>query len=261
MSATQTNASLDKHFPISSPTTRSRFFGASSVFTFSVSVLHHASTKNIISSDYAPQSPTSGTIQGEPSLKQHLSYASYGHAEAVEAHCKLYFASSNALYGIVDESTSSTDIASYLAIRTDRTKPSSLQGPEVHAYFRISMIGAIACATRARHDPKRGAESMAYYHDALPCVEKVTSEVGAESLQALLLLSVYLLFYPREGDIWKVLDYACRLCVELGYHTESSPDLSEDMVEDAEKKLKRSTFWGCKFSPAVNVFASASERY
>lgn len=86
---------------------------------------------------------------------------------------------------------------------------------------------------------------MAYYQDALSCVEEVTSEVSPASLQALLLLTIFCLFYPRKGDIWKLLDYACRLTVELGYHTESNMN---DVIEnDAQMKLRRSTFWGCKF--------------
>jgi hypothetical protein len=244
----QPPTSLDKHFPISSHPQRSRFFGASSVFTLSVSVLHHASSKGIISSDYSPPSPLSGTSNTQPEQKQHLAYESYGQPEAVRAHCRLYFVSSNVLYGIVDQTACDVDLDLYFRLRSQRINGSTLHGPAAHTYFRISMICAISCATMARHDSKRGAESMAYYHDALPCVEEVTSEVGAESLQALLLLTVFLLFYPREGDIWKVLDYACRLCVELGYHTESSPDFSDGMIDEVELKLRGSTFWGRKFS-------------
>ncbi|KAF2795988.1 hypothetical protein K505DRAFT_272367 [Melanomma pulvis-pyrius CBS 109.77] len=244
VSPLQPPTSFDKHFPISSQPTRTRFFGASSVFTLSVSVLHHASTKTIISSDYSPPSPPSGATQVEP--KQHLSYDSYGQPEAVRSHCKLYFASSNILYGIVDEESCTADMAAYFELRGRRIPASDLHGPDAHAYFRVSMICAIACATLSRHGAERGAESMAYYHDALPCVEEVTSEVGPASLQALLLLTVFCLFYPKLGDIWKVLDYACRLSVELGYHTEAGSDGEGEggSGDEAERKLRRSTFWG-----------------
>lgn len=85
---------------------------------------------------------------------------------------------------------------------------------------------------------------MAYYYDSLPCVEEVTCEVSPASLQALLLLTVFCLFYPKKGNIWKLLDYACRLTVELGYHTEIE---REGVIEDeSQKKLRRSTFLGRK---------------
>ena len=135
-------------------------------------------------------------------------------------------------------------------------------GDQAHSYFRIAMMCAIACATKARYRPQRTAESLAYYADALAHVEEVTAEVSPASLQALLLLIVFCLFFPRKGDVWKLLDYACRLALELGYHTEmdegggasaageaglfgAGPTHAAPRGEsEAEKKLRRSTFWG-----------------
>ncbi|EPE09322.1 c6 transcription factor [Ophiostoma piceae UAMH 11346] len=135
-------------------------------------------------------------------------------------------------------------------------------GDQAHSYFRIAMMCAIACATKARYRPQRTAESLAYYADALAYVEDVTAEVSPASLQALLLLIVFCLFFPRKGDVWKLLDYACRLALELGYHTEmdegggataaaeagipgAGPTRAAPSGEsEAEKKLRRSTFWG-----------------
>lgn len=173
--------------------------------------------------------------------EQNLSYDSYGQPDAVRSHCEIFFKSSNILYGIVDEATSTAELARYFQLRDGGCPPSSLHGSDAQIYFRVSMMCAIACATTARHRPQRSCQSRAYYHDALPCVEEVTSEVSAASLQALLLLTIYCLFHPKKGDIWKLLDYACRLSVELGYHTETDSDIIED---EAAKKLRRSTFWG-----------------
>ncbi|KAI1080826.1 hypothetical protein F5B20DRAFT_539100 [Whalleya microplaca] len=129
--------------------------------------------------------------------------------------------------------------------------PHTLHGDDAHQYFRVTMMCAIACANQARYRPSRAAESLAYYSDAVTCVEEVTSEVSPASLQALLLLIVFCLFYPRKGDIWKLLDYACRLTVELGYHTEqeqesepSNIESLDDFQDQRRKKLRRSTFWG-----------------
>lgn len=236
--------SFDKHFPIASVPNRSRFFGSSSVFTLSVEVLHHASTKGILPIEYEPTTPTQDGVILE--IQQRLSNESYGQPEAVQAHCKVFLSSSNILYGIIDENTCPKDISTYLTLRSTGFLLPTLHGPEAHAYFRISMMCAIACATRARYQPQLATESMAYYHDALACVEEVTSEVSPASLQALLLLTIFCLFNPRKGDIWKLLDYACRLTVELGYHTETEGDgIAED---ERQRKLRRSTFWGCKLA-------------
>ncbi|KAF2661507.1 hypothetical protein K491DRAFT_647281 [Lophiostoma macrostomum CBS 122681] len=232
--------SFDKHFPIFSTPGRTCFFGASSVFTLSVEILHHASLKGFIPSEFEPPL----FLPEEPSQEseQHLAYDSYGQPDAVRAHCKVFFNSSNILYGIVDEGASPADLTRYFALRGSGLLPSSLHGTDAHVYFRTNMMCAIACATRARYRPQRATESFAYYHDALPCVEEVTSEVSPASLQALLLLTIYCLFYPKKGDIWKLLDYACRLSVELGYHTET--DANETIEDEAQRKLRRSTFWG-----------------
>lgn len=80
-------------------------------------------------------------------------------------------------------------------------------------------------------------------------MEEVTSEVSSESLQALLLLIQYCLFHPRKGDVWKLLDFACRLSVELGFHTEEqqSNKWTEDRDgsnEEEKKELRTNTFRG-----------------
>ena len=208
-------------------------------------------------------------------------------AEAdIRALLRLYLASSNILYGIVDPDQAQADLAVYLAVRHQKqglmatpnsaTSPGTTLGDQAHPYFRVAMMCAIACATKARYRPARTAESLAHYADAVAYVEEVTAEVSPASLQALLLLIVFCLFFPRKGDVWKLLDYACRLALELGYHTEEAeidcpavPGASVgpvtmpgfDMVADhhfqhfalpadgrraesSEQKLRRSTFWG-----------------
>jgi hypothetical protein len=119
------------------------------------------------------------------------------------------------------------------------TVPQNLESSQAHQYFRINMICAIACANIARHEPIEHANSMVFFTAAVTCVEDVTSEVSPESLQALLLLIVLCLFYPRKGDLWKLLDYACRLSIELGYHTE----LDIENENEDQRNLRRSTFW------------------
>jgi hypothetical protein len=111
---------------------------------------------------------------------------------------------------------------------------------QAHQFFRISMICAIACATKARHQSSYSAESMQYYSEALRCVEEVTSEVSVESLIALMLLILFSMFYPRKGDLWKLLDFACRLSVELGYHTE----LDAAFADEKSRVRRRRIFWG-----------------
>ncbi|KAI0002661.1 hypothetical protein F4779DRAFT_635192 [Xylariaceae sp. FL0662B] len=245
--------SFDVVVPSRSTAGKSRYWGSSSVFALAVEIIHHAYTKDLISPEDSPI-PETGEDREESAANDGPFHRDIAPASAddVQALVSLYMLSINTLYGFVDESAITLDTRAYLLMREQPDfLPQALNGTEAHQYFRITMICAISCANQARYYPSRAAESLAYYSDAVRCVEEVTSEVSPASLQALLLLIVFCLFYPRNGDIWKLLDYACRLAVELGYHTEqeqgsatTSADSQQPAGDEKRKKLRRSTFWG-----------------
>jgi hypothetical protein len=221
----------------SGPTTR--YFGASSVFSLTVHLLNSALVKGLISDEFtATTARSSYPPKAEP---EYPVVATVHSRERLTFLIGLFLTSMNILYGFIDRSTADADLQAYLELTRDGSVvPQNLESSQAHRYFRINMICAIACANRARHEPIEHANSMAFFTAAVTCVEDVTSEVSPESLQALLLLIVFCLFYPRKGDLWKLLDYACRLSIELGYHTERD---SENENED-QRNLRRSTFWG-----------------
>ena len=158
--------------------------------------------------------------------------------EELESLVALYMTTTNVLIGFVDPDEINAEIDVFLRHHGSNNK--FLTGLEAHQFFRVGMICAIASANKSRHYPAYDAEAMAYYAEALQCVGEVTSDVTPEALQSLLLVIVFAMFYPRKGDIWKLLDFACRLSVELNYHTEPN-----DEFEDERSRLKRrSLFWG-----------------
>ena len=59
----------------------------------------------------------------------------------------------------------------------------------------------------------------------------------------MLLLIEHCLFYPQRGDIWKLLDFACRLSVDLGYHREQAASFQDDVHDERRRGLRRSCFW------------------
>ncbi|CAK7208919.1 hypothetical protein SCUCBS95973_000276 [Sporothrix curviconia] len=285
--------SFDVVVPSAASAGKSRYWGASSVFALTVEVLQHATGRGYVSEDTvvdgsafstAPETaPDTDDMDVDmDELGAHFSGWSAAAEADIRALLKLYLASSNILYGIVDPDQVQADLAIYLVVRQQRqgitatpnsaASPGTALGDQAHPYFRVAMMCAIACATKARYRPARTAESLAHYADAVAYVEEVTAEVSPASLQALMLLIIFCLFFPRKGDVWKLLDYACRLALELGYHTEADRDcpavpgavgpitvpgldmadpfqhfaLSVDgnSAESNEQKLRRSTFWG-----------------
>lgn len=237
---------------------KTQYWGASSVFSLAVQIMQHVSFKRFLS--LPMETSARSSCRPDPPdidiLERHMAPAP---KTDVLGLVRFYMRTLNTIYILIDESTIGEDLHTYLTVRNQADFSSqSLKGDTAHQFFRISLMCAAACATEARHPPSRVAESLAYYQEALGCVEEVTSEASPASLQALLLLIILCLFYPRKGEIWRLLDYACRLAIELGYHKEDPVD-AQTMMADAEssstmippahrtatrrQQLQQSTFW------------------
>ena len=233
--------SFDKHFIIRhANATCWQFFGSSSAYALAVEVIVHAQAtlgqitfpENYASGDFwLDQHRTDGEELLPPSRPTPS-------RQEIESLVALYLCSTNLLINFVDADEIYSEIDVYLRYHGSNNK--FLTGPEAYQFFRVAMVCALASANKSRHHLAYEAEAMAYYAEALQCIGEVTSDVSAEALQSLLLVVVFSMFYPRKGDIWKLLDFACRLSVELNYHSETN-----DEYEDEKSRLKRrSIFWG-----------------
>lgn len=233
--------SFDKHFILrnANPTCW-QFFGSSSAYALAIEVIVHAQAK--LGKITFPDNYQSGRFwldshrfngvhdlpRQRPAPSQH----------EIEMLFNLYAITTNSMMCVVDLGDVYTEIPTYLRYTGSNNR--YLSGPEAHQFFRVSMVCAIAAANKSRHHPEYLNESLAYYSEALECVEEVTSDVTVESLQALLLLIFFALFHPRKGDIWKLLDFACRLSVELNYHSETNDEFESEKA----RKSRRGIFWG-----------------
>ncbi|KIW18578.1 hypothetical protein PV08_02866 [Exophiala spinifera] len=232
--------SFDKHFIIdhANPTCW-QFLGSSSPYALVVEVLVHAQAKlgpMVHNPDYAGPEfwlNAQSTEVAEPAQPR----ATPSRSE-IEMLVNLYMATTNIQMAFFDPDDIALEIDTYL--RLHGTGGKYLTGKDAHQFFRISMICAIASANKARHHSAYDTESMSYYADALQCVEEVTSDVSVDALQALLLLICFAVFHPRKGDFWKLLDFACRLSVELNLHTETNDEYEDEKI----KRRRRWIFWG-----------------
>jgi hypothetical protein len=233
--------SFDKHFIIehANPTCW-QFLGSSSPYALVVEVLVHAQAKlgpMVHHPDYA--GPEFWLNAQSTEVAEPIQPRSSPTRSEVQMLVDLYMSTSNNLTTFfVEPEEQSTEIDTYLRHHGSNVK--YLTGKEAHHFFRIAMICAIASANKARHHSVYDTESMAYYAEGLQCVEEVTSDVSADALQALLLLILFTLFHPRKGDLWKLLDFACRLSVELNYHTETN----DEYEDEKSRKKRRGIFWG-----------------
>lgn len=232
--------------PSISRTGRRFYWGASSIFSLTIEIL-----QNAISTDfYTLEDPRTDVelqeVNGDVDDVQHSCIQIKAPDDDIRDLVDLYLVSLDTLYGFINRDETKIDLETYLSLRQQHSfSPSQLQGEQAHRWFRITMMCAISCANQARYRPTRNVESLVYFDGALSCVEKVTSEASPASLQALLLLIVFSLFYPKKGDIWKLLAHACRLAIELGYHAQDQYEYASDTgADNTEIKLRRSTFWG-----------------
>lgn len=232
--------SFDKHFSLedANPTCW-QYFGSSSAYSLAVEVVVAAQAR--FGKMTHPENYTGSEFKLNMVVYESLEPKERPcpTREEVESLVNLYINSTNVINGYTDRTQAQSEIDTYLrhqgqgAIRY-------LQGPEAHQFFRVAMICAIASANRSRHDQRYASESFSYYLEAIQCAEEVTSDVSLDSLQAILMLVLFTFFYPRRGDVWKLLDYACRLSVELNIHCETN-----DEYEDKEfAQRRRSIFWG-----------------
>lgn len=235
--------SFDKHFIIENANpTCWQFLGSSSAYSLAVEVLVNAQSRWESEPLTHPENYTGTEFHLNKEIFESLERPSNRPRPAqaeVEALVDLYTRSTNVINGYSDPDQIQAEIQTYL-----RHQPNpdlkGLTGLEAHQFFRVAMICAIGAANKARHQPHFANESFSYYLEAVQCVDEVTSEISVDSLQALLLLVLYAFFYPRRGDVWKLLDYACRLSVELNFHSETN----DDHEDEKERKRRRSIFWG-----------------
>lgn len=232
--------SFDKHFIVehANPTCW-QFLGSSSPYALVVEVLVHAQAKLgslVHHPDYA--GPEFWLNAQSTEVAEPLQPRARPSRTEIQMLVNLYMSTTNVEMAFFDPEDIAFEVDTYLRHHGSNVK--YLTGKDAHHFFRVAMICAIASANKSRHHSVYETESMAYYAEALQCVEEVTSDVSPDALQALLLIIVFALLFPRKGDLWKLLDFACRLSVELNYHSETN----DEYEEEKSRKSRRSIFWG-----------------
>ncbi|KIX03043.1 uncharacterized protein Z518_06593 [Rhinocladiella mackenziei CBS 650.93] len=233
---------FDMHFPAPDDNDGSfLFFGSSSVYVLSIELLAIACPESTM---LRPPENVSGRDNGiqQPSV-QSLDNVSLRVIPSKVDILKLfdtYQESCMIFWPFPIESVSDDDIATFLQSTQEATSDS---GPptRVGAYsnFLIAMICSISAAHSSRTISTMGAYEDFFYRCALKLMKEVLSEATHESLRGLMMIIIYLLFRPQRGDLWMLLQSACRLAVELGYHRQDAP-----FSEDFDQRSWRSyTFW------------------
>lgn len=218
-----------------------RYHGSSSIFSLTVEVLARAAASSFYQPTQAADAPpaSSGAMLSELGIIKSAAITGVSR-DTIQSLIEHYMSSINLTYPIIDEGALQADLDAYFSIiATPAFDSAKLKGLEAYQCFRISMLCSIACANKSRHQKNLRSHGDNFYSQATKCVEEITSAVTSQSLQALILLVIYCLFFPQKGNVWKLLDFACRLSIELGYHTEQHLELEDE----GQQILRRKTFW------------------
>ncbi|OQU98976.1 Fungal Zn2-Cys6 binuclear cluster domain-containing protein [Cladophialophora immunda] len=216
---------------------KTRFHGRSSVFSLTVAVLGRAQVD--FPRILTERSPDTVVIAPEDPCVM-LDGGSCRISEAViRSSARLYMSSINVIYPFL--STQTVDESTELFLRMQATGGEPSTREEAFRVFCVAMILAITSASRSRLNRDWVTVDNLCHVKAAKHIETVTSVQSMQSLHALMLLILYCLFRPRRGDIWKLLDYACRLSIELGLHSEPTGSAEQD---SEAQETRRNTFWG-----------------
>lgn len=113
----------------------------------------------------------------------------------------------------------------------DRMRPDDL--------YRLFMLFAISTVTSYR----RGETSQhpyGYYHAAQAASGGVRMDGTARSIQNILLIARFAMYYHVDCSIWDLSRLCMRQCIELGFHRPPTKPITP-----VEEQVNRDIFWDC----------------
>lgn len=115
------------------------------------------------------------------------------------------------------------------------------QGTEAQQHSpTLLLVLALGAALSREQGPSSSFHSMQLFLLATQNLHQVTRETNCETLQLLLLCTLFSMFNPCGGSTWHLLGLASQTCLTLGlHHLEPGPDL--DMQNGGS--LEMSAFW------------------
>lgn len=233
---------FDAHFPTFNAADDSFiFFGASSVHVLSTELLAAACPNSALLSlpDRLPEGGSGFSVGGQCLLNDVSSNITP--SESLVLHLlNVYQRSCMIFWPFQLDSVDNTNIEIFIqSTRSERLHSAALTRSEVHSHFQLSMICSIAAVHASRTNAAMASYEQFFYDCALKLMNDILSETTSDSHKDLMLIIIYLLFRPQKGDLWLLLESACRLAIELGYHRDHAA-----FPESFDQKFWRShNFW------------------
>ncbi|CAG7565881.1 unnamed protein product [Fusarium equiseti] len=136
---------------------------------------------------------------------------------------------------------------------------SDLSPIDVRVRFMINMVLAIPLMSMAGDHDESHALSRGLTANAMVDVGHIMQAKNVQSLQCLLLLLLLSIVDSSSAPVWYISGLCMRMCIDLGYHSERTIDMSSsvgatDTHKEEEADIKRRLFWiACSFDRTFNV--------
>lgn len=115
---------------------------------------------------------------------------------------------------------------------------------DVSMRFMLLIIFAISLLTLSKENQETLIAAESFHSSAMSDLTTVMQRKSPETLQCLLLLLLYSLLIASSGAIWYISGLSMRMCIDLGFHSETIIRLSPTGVAaELEADSKRRLFW------------------
>ncbi|PLB53674.1 hypothetical protein P170DRAFT_481666 [Aspergillus steynii IBT 23096] len=133
----------------------------------------------------------------------------------------------------------------HLVFETGRECPTAQErmGLSDHDMFRTFMILAIGSIPLYRTGAHK-SHPYGYFRTAMKYMDATVLSRGLESIQDLLLVVRFGIYYHIGTSIWAITTLCMRMCIEQGYHRPPRPS-ERSRLSLLQEQLQRRVFWEC----------------
>ncbi|KAF4338663.1 purine utilization positive regulator [Fusarium beomiforme] len=154
-----------------------------------------------------------------------------------------FFSQYQVQYPILDQKEFTKAVTEFYDHQNDHTAPR-----DVWTRFMLNMVLAISLMFMAGDHSESTVLSKGFTANAMSDIGLIMQTKNVQSLQCLLLLLLLSILDSSSAPVWYISGLCMRMCIDLGYHSETTIAISSSAVESEAKKvseadMKRRLFW------------------
>ncbi|RBR24889.1 uncharacterized protein FIESC28_02307 [Fusarium coffeatum] len=151
-------------------------------------------------------------------------------------------------YPILNQEQFEKTMSQFYDDHEGRNDTSDLSAVDVRVRFMINMVLAIPLMSMAGDHDESHTLSKSLTANAMVDAGHIMQAKNVQSLQCLLLLLLLSIVDSSSAPVWYISGLCMRMCIDLGYHSERTIDMSSfsgatDTRKEEEADIKRRLFW------------------